>query len=253
MYLSFKRPTLSLCRKTIRNKFVTSCQFIVITVLLFSSTVNGQTTFTAKSNEELLLDCAKGTELEREITSDSIQYELRLWVCDFFYPDKLIQITRDFDPNWNYRLGYFKFLDDQTTFAFQDSIKKSIDWTEFENKLNHFIDAKIPNQDEIELLLSKDGYTYRLKNRDFFSSILDGGVYTVEIFDNKTHQTIQYNNPHSYLDKLTKAGLPTKEHEEFIAFTDYIYQISNLAKLRIIQFRETYKTEETKKVRRKKH
>ena len=212
-------------------------RYIIIILILFAVKVNGQDTIATKSYNQILLDDVKGTDLERAIVSDSIQYELRLWICNFFFPDKLIQITKDFDNNWDYRLGYFKYVDTLRTFVFQDSIKKPIDWKQLEIRLDSFNIAQIPNQDEIDLKLTKDGKTYKVKNEDFFSTIMDGAAYTIEIYDNKTHKSIYYNNPHSYLENLIKTGLPTKEHQDFIKFVDYLIGNFDFIKLQRIQMR----------------
>lgn len=219
---------------------------------MFAIKVNGQDMIGTKSFNQILLEDVKGTDLEREIVSDSIQYELRLWICNFFFPDKLIQITKNFDNNWDYRLGYFKYVDTLRTFAFQDTIKKSIDWKQFEIRLDSFNIAQIPNQDEIDLKLIKDGKTYKVKNEDFFSTIMDGVVYTVEIYDNKTHKSIYYNNPHSYLENLIKTGLPTKEHQDFIKFVDYLTGNFDFIKLQRIQMKELVDNKDKKKRKKNK-
>ncbi len=180
-------------------------------------------------HNQFLLEDVKGTDLERPIVSDSIQYELRLRICNFFIPDILFQITKDFENNWDYRLGYFQYVDALKTFVFQDSIKKVIDWKQFEIRLDSFNIANIPNQNEIDLGLTKDR---------FFSQIIDGGSVTIEIFDNKTHKSICYYSPHSYLELLIEAGLPTKEHQDFIRFVDYLTENFDFDKLRRIQMRE---------------
>jgi len=230
---------------------MSAIRHIIIILILFAIKVNGQDTIVTKSYSQILLEDVIGTELERDIVSDSIQYELRLRICNFFFPDKLIQITKDFDSNWNYRLGYFKYTGTSRTFMFQDSIKKIIDWKQFEIRLNNFIDAKIPNQDEIELILIKDGKTYKVKNDNFFSTIMDGIAYTIEIYDNKAHETVYYNNPHSYLENLMKIGLPTKEHEEFIKFIDYTTKNFDFIKLHSIQMREIIDTKNKNKRKKK--
>lgn len=206
--------------------------------ILFASHAKGQDTIVTKSINQLLFDNVKGTDLEREINSNSIQYELRLWICDFFFPDKLIQIKRDYENNWDYRLGYFQYDDTTRTIEFQDSIKKSIDWKQFEIKLDSFKIAKIPSQEEIDLILIKEGKTFKVKNEDFFSNILDGVAYTIEVYDNVTHKSIHYNNPHAYSAQLTRIGLPTKDHQDFIALVDYLSANFDLPKLRRIQMME---------------
>ncbi len=226
-------------------------QYILIILILSTLNVNGQDTFVTKSHSQILLEIEKETPLEREIVSDSIQYELRMWYCDFFYPDKVIQFTKDFNGNWSYRPGYFR-SDTTTTFVFQDSIIKKIDWSQFEIKLDSFVDAKVPSQNEIELRLVIDGQTYTLKNEDFFSSIMDGGSYTIEIYDNKSYKTIYYNNPHSYLESLLQKGLPNIEHEDFIKFINYIYEDFELKELRRIQMKEILDNKDKKKSKKKK-
>lgn len=218
---------------------------------MFAIKVNGQDTIVTKSFNQLLLEDVKGTDLEREVVSDSIQYELRLWICNFFYPNKLIQITKDFDNNWDYRLGYFKYIDTLRTFAFQDSIKKSIDWKQFDIRLDSFNIAKILNQDEIILKFTKDGKTYKVKNEDFFSTIMDGAAYTIEIYDNLTHKLISYNNPHSYLEGLIETGFPTREHQDFIKFVDYLTENFDFIKLQKIQMRELFDTKDKNKQKKK--
>ena len=213
-------------------------RYIAIVLILFAINTFGQDSTLIKNYNQNLLDLVKGTDLERDLISDSVQFELRLWICDFFYPDKLIQLTKDIENIWDYRLGYFKFIDTKTTFVFQDSIKKTIDWDNFKIELDRFINAGLPNQNDIELTLIKDGKTFRMKNEDYFSSIMDGGAYTVEIFDNKTHKSIHYNNPESYLEKLKEFGLSTIEHEKIIRFTHYITDSFDFRRLQQIQMRE---------------
>ncbi|WP_303917915.1 hypothetical protein [Draconibacterium sediminis] len=224
-------------------------QYILILLILSTQEVNGQDTFVTKSHSQILREIEKGTDLEREVVSDSIQYEIRFWDCDVFIPgDIVIQFKKDFNNNWSYRPGFYK-IDSTATFSFQDSIIKEIDWKQFEIKLDSFINAKVPNQNEIELKLIKDGQTYTV-NEYFFSSIMDGGSSTIEIFDNNTHKAIHYNNPKSYLEKLIKRDWSTKEHENFIKFSDYITESFDATKLRRIQLKEIYENKDIKKSKR---
>ncbi|MCF8373251.1 MAG: hypothetical protein K9H64_16650 [Bacteroidales bacterium] len=225
---------------------------IIIILVLFAIKVDGQDIIATKGYNPILLENVKGTDLEREIVSGSIQYELRLWICNFFFPDKLIQITKELDNNWDYRLGYFKYVDTLNTFSFQDSIIKPIDWKQFEVKLDSFKVAMVPNQDEIDLKLTKGGKTYEVKNEDFFSTIMDGAAYTVEIYDNETHKLIYYNNPHSYLENLIETGLPTKEHQDFIKFVDYLTENFDFIKLQRIQMKDLVDTKDKKKRKKNK-
>lgn len=214
---------------------------IILILLTFLGSVSyGQDTATIKSYDQILIDMVKGTELERELISDSIHYDLRLWICNFFYPDKLIQVTQDTYGNWDYHLGYFRDFDTTRIFVFQDSIKKSIDWINFQTELESFIKSEIPDQDKIELILSKDGKNYRANSKDFFSRMLDGATFTFKIFDNKTHKSIFFDNPETYLEELRERGLPTKEHERFIRFTHYIMTNFNYKRLQQIQIRDRF-------------
>ncbi len=219
---------------------------------MFTIKVNGQDTITTKSFNQILLEDVKETDLEREIISDSNQYELRLWICNFFFPDKLILITKDFNNNWDYRLGYYKYVDTLRTFVFQDSIKTVIDWKQFEIKLDSFQIANIPNQDEINLKLTKDDKRYKVKNEDFFSSIMDGAAYTIETYNNVTHKSVYYNNPHSYLENLIEIGLPIKEHQDFIKFVDYLTENFDFLRLQRIQMKEIFDTKDKKKRKKNK-
>lgn len=214
-------------------------------MILFAVKVNGQDSVISKSYNQFLIEEVNENKLKRKIVSDTIKYELRLWICNCF-PCKLIQITKDFNNNWNYRLGYFKHVNNIRTFEFQDSIIKAIDWDLFERKLRDFIESNVQNQ--IELKISKDGKTYLIKNEDFFNT-KDRLIYTVEIYDNKECKTINYNYPHIYLERLLEAGLPTKEHEDFTNFLDYIGENFDLNKLQMIQFEELIKTMDLKETK----
>ena len=236
----------------VSSKFMRSTRYIIIIFFLFAIRVNGQDTITTIDYNQIPLQEVKETDLERAIVSDSIKYELRLWISNFFLPDKLIQITKDFDNNWDYRLGYFKYVDTFRTFAYQDSIKKPVDWKQFEIRLDSFNMAQIPNQDEIDLILIKDGKTYKVDNEDFFSTIIDGLAYTIEIYDNKTYKSIYYNNPHSYLEDLIRTGLPTKEHQDFIKFVDYLTENFDFIKLQRIQMKELLDNKDKKKRKKNK-
>ena len=224
-----------------------STKIILIIVTFLSCFSYGQDTTIIKSYDQILNDLVKGTELEREIISDSISFDLRLWICNFFYPDKLIQVTHDKFGNWDYHLGYFKDIDTTRIIAFQDSIKKPIDWTQFQSELDSFINSKIPDQDKIDLTLKKNGKTYRINNQTFFTTILDGVAFTIEIYDNNTHKSILYDNPESYLIELKERGLPIKEHEIFIRFTNYILNNFDYKKLQRIQIRDRVDSNKNKK------
>lgn len=213
-------------------------RYILIILTFLVLKVDGQDTSITERFGQSFLQEAKGTGLERKITSDSIQYELRVLVCDFFYTHKVIQFTKDFGNKWDYRLGYFN-QDNNTrkSFVFQDSIKRSIDWGEFEVKLDCFINDMIPSQDEIELKYVANGKPYKGKITDFYPT--DGAIIFVEIYDNKTHKFIYYNNPNSCIEELMKEGLSTKEHQDFMTFVDYIlFDLIQYNKLRKIQARE---------------
>jgi hypothetical protein len=226
---------------TVNAKFETEMrtqQFILIILILSSLKVNGQDASIAVKMGQYILKEAKGTELERKIISDSIQFELRVWVSDHFYTDKVIQFKKDFGNKWDYRLGYFN-QDNNTrkSIVFQDSIKKSIDWGEFEVKLDSFINEKIPSQDEIELKYIANGNPYKGKISDFYP--LDGGIIYVEIYDNKTRRVTYYVEPNSFIEELKKEGLTTKEHQDFMKFVKFVlFDQVDYNKLRRIQAME---------------
>uniref|UniRef100_UPI0032167B2A hypothetical protein n=1 Tax=uncultured Draconibacterium sp. TaxID=1573823 RepID=UPI0032167B2A len=196
-------------------------QLILIILILFTLKVKGQDSSVTERMGQFMVKLANGTELERKIISDSIQYELRVWICDFFYTDKVIQFTKDFSNNWDYRLGYFnQDYNVHQSIVFQDSIKRSIDWEKFEFRLDNFINSKIPSQDEIELKYVANGNPYNGKITDFYP--LDGAIISIETYDNKTRKFIFYNNPNLVLEELIKEGLTTKEHQYFIEFVNFI-------------------------------
>jgi hypothetical protein len=173
-------------------------------------------------NEAGIDNLVKGTVLERWMISDSIDFELRFWICTYFLPDKMIQITNNAKSQWNYNLGFFRYEKKKKIFEFQDSIKQNVDWVEFKSKLDSFLKADLPDQYKIDLTYETDGAIKRVNAQDFFSGINDGVLYTVEIFNNNDHVTITYHVPEVQLIRLKKTALPVKEHEIFVNFINYL-------------------------------
>uniref|UniRef100_UPI0032163F49 hypothetical protein n=1 Tax=uncultured Draconibacterium sp. TaxID=1573823 RepID=UPI0032163F49 len=212
--------------------------FTLIILILSAINVKGQELSVTEKMGQSIYEEAIETEIGRKIISDSIQYELRVWVSDIFTTDKVIQFTKDFDNKWNYRLGYFnQDYNSPRSFVFQDSIKRSIDWGEFEARLNCFINNKIPSHDEIELKYVASGKPYKGNIADFYSR--DPASIVVEIYDNETHKVICYISPNSCIDGLINEGLSTKEHQDFMKFVNFIlFDQIDYNRLRRIQAKE---------------
>ena len=192
---------------------------------------------THKSIEQIHVDSLIGTQFDRELVSDSINFEIRIWFCDFFSPDKFIQIQKDSLGNWDYYLGYYKFIGEDYSIVFQDLMKKEINWENFEKELDYFLNADIPSQDKLDMKVEIDGRFYRIPD-SFFTSILDGSDITIEIFDNITRKIINFNNPWIYLEKLKKANFPAKEHEIFVRFVNFLMKEFDYMSLRKVQLRD---------------
>ena len=215
--------------------------YILFIVFVFSIKILEREPISSESNGLIELKDEKIKSFDREIVSDSIQYELRLWVGHFFIPRELIQITKDFDNNWNYRFGYYKYTDSSRIFVFIDTLRKKINWEVFSLAIDSFKLSEMVNQREIDLITFKNGKKCRARNEDFFSNISDGVVYEIEIFDNISHKTIYYNNPESYLTQLERIGFSTKEHKEFIRLVNYLKDTFDLKQLTLYHVRDYIK------------
>ncbi len=191
-------------------------------LILFSVNLKGQDTVIDNFQNYLPYSENIGINLNRDITSDSIKLELRLWICNYFQPDKLLQIIEKSNSDWIYKFGYFKLKDSLYAFSYKQTDIKDIDWKRFKNRLDTFIKADIPGQNGIKLLAKKHGVYYQLNNSKYFSRINEGIDFTLEIFNNDSYKIIHYNNPHLYIRDLKRDRLSTSEHKEFIQFVDYL-------------------------------
>ena len=217
--------------------------YISFTVL-FSNNIRGQDTIFNEFKNYLPYSSYEGSELKRNISSDSIKIELRLWICNFLLPDKLIQIRQTSDLDWDFKHGYFKFIDSRICFAYKSIDNLSIDWDNFEKKLNDFMQADVPDQKKIELIKKIEDKSYHIKNSAFFTNVMDGVEFTIELFYNDKYKIIHYNNPHSYLEDLEKSGFSTTKHKDFIKFVEYLTEEFELNRLFALQLNEIYDNSE---------
>jgi len=186
--------------------------------------------------------------------SDSVEYEIRLWVNSFFYPTTVVQIAKDKNNGWSYRLGFFVYRDTIYNFVFQDSLRKEIDWNTFIAKLDTFNMANVPSQDEIELTILRNGKTYPFVNKDVFSTVSDGVEFYIEIYDNQSRKLIWYNNPHVYVKTLKAAGMNIIEHTSFIKFVDYLidcFDVRGLQRTQILFLHRDSQDPKRKRSKRK--
>ncbi|UZR96182.1 hypothetical protein [Chondrinema litorale] len=151
---------------------------------------------------------------------DSIDTYLLLKETTFLTSYKrFIFIIKTEEGNWQFGRG-LNFKSKRHHFVSETYI----DWPVFEDFLNAFVSDNIKNQSEIALSLNYNGDSLRLKNDSFFSMVMDGVMYELEIsIDGKVSELI-YNNPHAYLALLERNGLPTVEHKLFTTFVDYLFE-----------------------------
>lgn len=190
------------------------------------------------SGQDCLSDRNENKIQNIELT-DSSEISIKLNICNYFLPDKFIHIFKHKDKEWSYYSGFFTYNGNELVPVYKDFPNTTIDWKEFETVLDSFLIARIPTQKEIDLYIVTNNDTLRTNQTttdSFFSSIMEGVEYSIDLYANKQLSNYSYSNPESYLQKLLKLGMNTREHEIFLRFTKYIinnFNFNNLQKLQI--------------------
>lgn len=152
------------------------------------------------------------------LSKDSAVYEFQLWIGESFSRTELLIVRKYIDGQFSYKYGYAIHKLDTVYLLYSDSIKKSVNWDEFDKNLDEFISQKIPfSQSEIKLDSSNSSKKY------FFDKVSDGVGYRIIYFCNNSKLEWIYSNPVTYYHLLEYYGYTNSEHKIINDFISYLY------------------------------
>lgn len=161
--------------------------------------------------------------IKRKVHSRKISFELRYISDGSWCGRNMIRITRNLNGNWKAQFG--ESYDDDNKYELRYYSKlDSVNWGDFENKLNEFLSLKLKTQDEIELRYVNNNEKYERTSKEYFNGdrFRDIPILKIELFDNITYQELIYIYPYQFIDELKEDGLNTIENEKFMEFTEYL-------------------------------
>ena len=187
----------------------------VFTILLI-----GISQFAFSQNFKTLEEAAKDNQRAGTVLGfpnfDSLNFEFRFHEWGFGSGEYFLQITKDKENNWNYRISFISYDSLQRVITFEENTK-NIDWEKLWTKLDSLDIKSISDQLQLKLVYTRDdGSQTTFNNHRFFEQIMDGEYYYMEWYDTSGYQEIGYDNPFDYEKILEQHKLSdSNEHKRF--------------------------------------
>jgi hypothetical protein len=215
--------------------------FIILIILSVSLVVKAQFLFqTDFEKQPLFADKLINTDLAPP-NYDSIQFELRFWNVGTF--GGFIQMTVDYNGNWNYRRGYL-------TEEYQiKNLKLNLSQSSLETiweKLSNLNIMELPDQDKLTFKIERNGKSIILgpqenETEKIIHNTLDADGYIVELFAKGRYRNYYYYNPIG-INKIFKLNnIISKETEQFASIVTILSDNFNMIEVYKANLKEKMK------------